>query len=172
METEETEETYSTDYLSLLERGYKLLSIKKSDQALFLNVDIPSPELERSGAKKTSFSNFMEIVEKINRDPVHVMSYFHSELAKECSLDSDNKLIIKGRFLIKHIENVIKKYCDNFVICKDCGSFNTTIVKEKEMRVQKLVCNACSGEKVCASMAHGFVSLARGQRRAARRDQQ
>lgn len=49
------------------------------------------------------FTNFQELCKLMNRSQEHVMQYLLSELGANGSLDAQNRLIVKGRFLPKVI---------------------------------------------------------------------
>lgn len=46
----------------------------------------------------------------VNRKPDHVLAFVLAELGTTGSIGGDNKLIIKGRFQSKQLENVLRKY--------------------------------------------------------------
>jgi translation initiation factor 2 subunit 2 len=59
----------------------------------------------------------------LNRQPEHVLAFVLAELGATGSIGGDDKLIIKGRFQSKQLENVLKKYIGTFFFSKkndDC----------------------------------------------------
>jgi translation initiation factor 2 beta subunit (eIF-2beta)/eIF-5 len=50
------------------------------------------------------------LIARMHRLPEHVFSFFMSELATEGSIDANMRLVIKGRYVPKQIESLLKKY--------------------------------------------------------------
>lgn len=71
---------------------------------------IKLPEVGRAGSKKTAFSNFLEICRLMKRQDKHVLQFLLAELGTTGTLDGSNCLIVKGRWLQKHFESVLRKY--------------------------------------------------------------
>jgi len=46
----------------------------------------------------------------MHRQPDHVIQYLFAELGTSGSIDGNQRLVIKGRFQQKQIENVLKRY--------------------------------------------------------------
>ena len=68
------------------------------------------PQVAREGTKKTTFSNLMDICRRMHRQPEHVLQFLYSELGTTGSIDGQQRLIMKGRYTQKQIENVLRKY--------------------------------------------------------------
>jgi translation initiation factor 2 subunit 2 len=68
------------------------------------------PQVAREGTKKTVFTNFMELCKAMNRNHEHVSAYLLAELGTSGSLDGQQRLVIKGRFLPKSFETVLRRY--------------------------------------------------------------
>lgn len=51
---------------------------------------------------------------RMRRTQKHVLAFMMSELGTTASLDANSQLIIKGRFQIKQIENVLRNYISAF----------------------------------------------------------
>jgi len=75
---------------------------------------IVPPQVAREGTKKTLFSNLMDICRRMHRQPEHVIQFLYSELGTQGSIDGQQRLIMKGRYTQKHIENVLRKYIGEF----------------------------------------------------------
>jgi hypothetical protein len=93
---------------------------------------MPAPQVMREGSKKTVFVNFTETVKAMNREKEHVQLFISVELGTECSLapvnDNNDKLVIKGKYLPKHIETLLRKYLTEFVESPSlAGSFDTRL---------------------------------------------
>lgn len=69
-----------------------------------------SLQVAREGTKKTAFTNFMDLCKAMNRQNEHVCAYLMAELGTSGSLDGQQRLIVKGRFLPKSFETVLRRY--------------------------------------------------------------
>jgi len=117
--------------------------------------NIPVPNLGRIGTKRTCITNFKEICNSIHRPPEHLMSYLQVELGSPASLDGNaQQMVAKGRFQQAHIEKVIKHYIREYVICKVCKSYDTTM--EKENRLNFVKCGSCNSRLSVAQIRQGF----------------
>ncbi len=67
-------------------------------------------QVAREGTKKTVFTNFMDLCKAMNRNHEHVAAYLLAELGTSGSLDGQQRLVIKGRFLPKAFETVLRRY--------------------------------------------------------------
>lgn len=106
------DETKAVSYDLLLSRFFSLLSQKNPDHASSgaRNYKIPPPQCLREGNKKTIFANIPEICKRMKRTEEHVTQYLFAELGTSGSVDGSRRLVIKGRFQQKQIENVLRKY--------------------------------------------------------------
>lgn len=50
----------------------------------------------------------------MKRKPDHVLAYFLAELGNEGSIDGNSRLMLKGRFVPKKIESVLRNYISAF----------------------------------------------------------
>lgn len=108
----EHDETKPIMYELLLSRFFNLLAQKNPDHASSgaKNYKIPPPQCMREGNKKTIFANIAEICKRMKRSDEHVTAYLFAELGTNGSVDGSRRLVIKGRFQQKQIENVLRKY--------------------------------------------------------------
>jgi len=109
------------------------------------------PQVLRVGTKKTSFANFTEICKTLHRQPNHLLEFLLAELSTSGSVDGDSQLIIKGRFQSKQIENVLRRYIKEYVICKTCRSPETIL--QKDTRLLFLQCESCGSRCSVTSSA-------------------
>lgn len=116
---------------------------------------IPPPICLRDG-KKTIFSNVQDISEKLQRAPDHLMQYLFAELGTSGSVDGQKRLVIKGKFQSKQMENVLRRYIMEYVTCKTCKSINTLLKKEQSNRLFFLVCKSCGSTRSVSSIKTGF----------------
>jgi len=113
--------------------------------------EVPKAEILYEG-KNTIIKNFMEIVKKIDRDPMHVYKYLMRELGTAGNIQGD-RLILKGRVSASLIQNRVDNYIKTYVICYECGSPDTEL--RKEGRIEILVCKACGAIRP----VHGKVAV-------------
>ncbi len=91
------------------------------------------PQVLREGTKKTVFVNFSELCKAMHRAPEHVIAYLLAELGTSGSLDGQARLIVKGRFLPKVFEGILRRYINDYVICNMCKSADTLLHKENRL---------------------------------------
>lgn len=169
-------------YEQLLSRFFTLLAQKNPDHASSgsRSYKIPPPQCLREGNKKTIFANIAEICKRMKRTDEHVTSYLFAELGTSGSVDGSRRLVIKGRFQQKQIENVLRRYiskrfrprnlrsCTNhmiveYVTCKTCRSPDTELNKG-ENRLYFITCNSCGSRRSVTAIKTGF-SAQVGKRR-------
>lgn len=145
-------------YTTLLDRFYTILKEKNPEMAggQHQKLKIPPPEVARDGNKKTVFVNVQVIAHVLQRNPEHLIQYLFAELGTSGSIDGEKRLIIKGRFQSKNIESVLRRYIQEYVICKTCKSMNTELKRESTNRLHFIVCKACGSTKSVASIKTGY----------------
>ncbi len=96
----------------LLGRFYTQLELRNPDHTMSgsRSYKIPPPQCLREGNKKTIFANIVDISKRMKRTEEHLSSYLFAELGTTGSVDGNRRLVIKGRFQQKQIENVLRKY--------------------------------------------------------------
>jgi translation initiation factor 2 subunit 2 len=105
------DESRPIQYDLLLNRFFYLLSQKNPDHALGgTKSKIPPPQCLREGNKKTIFANIAEICRRMKRSEEHMMAYLFAEMGTSGSVDGSQRLVIKGKFQQKQIENLLRKY--------------------------------------------------------------
>ncbi|CRK29171.1 hypothetical protein VdG1_05592 [Verticillium dahliae VDG1] len=151
------DENKPLSYTLLLDRFFHQLSQKNPDHALSgtKSYKIPPPQCVREGNKKTIFANIAEIAKRMKRTDEHVTQYLFSELGTSGSVDGSRRLVIKGRFQQKQIENVLRKYIIEYVTCKTCKSPNTELNKG-ENRLYFVNCNNCGSRRTVTAIKTGF----------------
>ncbi|KAG6906064.1 hypothetical protein DXG01_016066 [Tephrocybe rancida] len=121
-------------YPELLTRFYS--SLHAANPSLLSNSSqkrytIAPPSIHREGNKKSIFANVTDICKKMHRQPEHVIQFLFSEMGTTGSVDGAGRLVIKGRFQQKQVENVLRRYIDTlltkenrifFMACESCGS--------------------------------------------------
>ena len=71
----------------------------------------------------------MDVARRMHRQQDHVLTFMLAELGTTGTLDGNNKLVVKGRFQQKQIENVLRRYIREYVTCHTCRSPNTILTK-------------------------------------------
>jgi len=127
------------DYEELLDRaGSKMPSSTTSGERF----EIPKVKGHIEGSK-TIITNFLQLTSILHREPEHLLKYLLKELATPGNLDGQ-RLILGRKLSATLINDKIKRYSTEFVICKICGKPDTNFVKEG--RVLTLKCTACGAK--------------------------
>lgn len=110
------DETKPINYESLLSRFFLMLADSHPDLGGggMKSYKIPPPQCLREGNKKTIFANIAEICKRMKRTDEHVTQFLFAELGTSGSVDGSRRLVIKGRFQQKQIENVLRRYIGKF----------------------------------------------------------
>jgi len=122
------------------------------------------PVVYREGTQKTVWVNFPEICKIMSRSPEHVLAYALAEVGSTGSIDGSARLVIKGKFQPKHIENILRRYIAEYVKCHTCKSPETTL--KKENRLTFMVCDKCGSSRSVTAIKSGFQATTRASRRA------
>ncbi|GAA6040053.1 hypothetical protein JCM8097_004757 [Rhodosporidiobolus ruineniae] len=154
-------------YTELLGRFYSLLYQSHpslSGGAGKKKYTIPPPQLFREGSKRSNFANIGEICKRMRRTPEHVIQFLFAELGTTGSVDGSGRLVIKGRYQGKQIENVLRRYI--YVTCSTCKSPDTSLSKKE--RLFFMTCASCGSTRSVAAIKTGFKAVSRADRRAAK----
>jgi len=116
------------------------------------------PQVAREGTKKTVFTNFMDLCKAMNRQQEHVSMYLLAELGTSGSLDGQQRLVVKGRFLPKSFETVLRRYVGEYVLCGSCKSMDTLLDKDSTQRLMHLRCQQCGASRTVSAIKSGFVA--------------
>jgi len=117
------------------------------------------PQVAREGTKKTVFTNFSELCRAMNRPGEHVQAFLLAELGTSGNLDGDQaRLIVKGRFLPKAFEGVLRRYANEYVLCGACKASDTLLDRDGATRVTSLRCQQCGASRTVAPIKAGFVA--------------
>ncbi|KAM0698165.1 hypothetical protein Q7P36_001629 [Cladosporium allicinum] len=151
------DETKPINYESLLSRFFLMLSDSHPDLggSGMKSYKIPPPQCLREGNKKTIFANIAEICKRMKRTDEHVTQFLFAELGTSGSVDGSRRLVIKGRFQQKQIENVLRRYIVEYVTCKTCRSPDTELNKG-ENRLYFVTCNSCGSRRSVTAIKTGF----------------
>ncbi|KAK9234489.1 domain found in IF2B/IF5-domain-containing protein [Lipomyces kononenkoae] len=143
-------------YEELLHRFFKILRTNNPELAgeRGQRYKLPPPSVMREGNKKTIFANLKDIADRMHRPYEHVMQFLFAELGTSGSVDGNSRLVIKGRFQQKQLENVLRRYIMEYVTCKTCKSSSTHLAKEN--RLYFLVCESCGSRRSVSGIKTGF----------------
>lgn len=124
------------DYGYLLDRARSSVPEKLFDKDRF---NIPRVSTFTEG-NKTFILNFKEICDVLNREPSQLMKFLLRELATS-GLVQGNRAIFQGRFPDDGLDDLVRRYTKEYVLCPLCGQPDTVL--KKEGRVTILTCEAC-----------------------------
>lgn len=130
--------------------------------------NIKPPQMTMLTSKKTMWVNFQEICSMMQRSPEHVMAFFFAELGTDGNMDGNQRLIIRGKYVPKYIESLLRKYVVEYVTCEMCRSPNTCLKKDSGTRLHFLECSDCGSNRSVAQIRSGYHATSRADRRAAR----
>ncbi|KXZ51263.1 hypothetical protein GPECTOR_13g750 [Gonium pectorale] len=147
------------DYEELLERVFGILREKNPElTGERRRTVLKPPQVAREGTKKTVFTNFMDLCKAMNRQHEHVSQYMLAELGTSGNLDGQQRLIVKGRFLPKSFETVLRRYVNEYVLCPGCKSVDTLLDKDSATRLMHLRCQQCGASRTVQAIKAGFVA--------------
>ncbi|XP_072289187.1 eukaryotic translation initiation factor 2 subunit 2-like [Eucyclogobius newberryi] len=147
-------------YDELLNRAFTIMREKNPDMVAGekKKLVMKPPRVGQVGKKKTCFINFTDICKYLHREPKHLLAAFLlAELGTSGSIDGSSQLVIKGRFQQKQIENVLRRYIQEYVTCHTCRSPETIL--QKEIRLYFLQCEMCHSRCSVASIKTGFQAV-------------
>lgn len=149
--------TQAIPYSLLVSRFFSLVQSHHPDllSSGTKSYKIPPPQCLREGNRRTIFANIADICKRMKRSDDHVMQFLFAELGTSGSVDGSRRLVIKGRFQQKQIENVLRRYIVEYVTCKTCRSPDTELNKG-ENRLYFVTCNSCGSRRSVAAIKTGF----------------
>ena len=130
----------SMDYGKMLEEVRKNLP-----EAVFLKERFEIPKVfGHMQGNRTIISNFLQIASNLRRDVDHLLKYVLKELATPGEIKKSGALILGTKVPASRINEKIRQYANEFVLCFECGKPDTTIIKEGELTYMK--CIACDAK--------------------------
>eukprot|EP00619_Florenciella_sp_RCC1007_P006019 CAMPEP_0205925912 /NCGR_PEP_ID=MMETSP1325-20131115/19264_1 /ASSEMBLY_ACC=CAM_ASM_000708 /TAXON_ID=236786 /ORGANISM="Florenciella sp., Strain RCC1007" /LENGTH=215 /DNA_ID=CAMNT_0053294529 /DNA_START=58 /DNA_END=705 /DNA_ORIENTATION=+ len=156
-------------YDELLQRVVDIIHDKNPDLIEKRRQTLKPPQLMRIGTKKTLWANFQDICKSMRRNPEHVFQFFMAELGTEGSIDGTQRLVIRGKYVPKYIESLLRKYIVEYVTCQMCRSPNTTLTRDSVSRLYFIHCQDCGSSRSVAPIRAGFHAQTRADRRAMRK---
>ncbi|WII09915.1 translation initiation factor IF-2 subunit beta [Methanomassiliicoccales archaeon LGM-DZ1] len=128
------------DYMAMLDRAKSQIPDVIEQHERF---ELPELDIIQEG-KITIFRNFIDITDKIRREPQHLLQYLLKELGTPGDLEG-RRVVFKAKIAPQRIDEKIRDYTETYVICSECGRPDTHI--EKEDRMSILVCEACGARR-------------------------
>mmetsp|Transcript_7207 Transcript_7207/g.10810 ORF Transcript_7207/g.10810 Transcript_7207/m.10810 type:complete len:232 (-) Transcript_7207:284-979(-) len=156
-------------YEELLDRVTQILQENNPELSEKRRQTIKPPQLMRVGTRKTVWTNFQEICRMMKRNPEHVFQFVVAELGTEGSIDGKQQLVLRGRYVPKYIESLLRKYIVEYVTCQMCRAPNTTLTRDSVSRLYFVHCQDCGSSRCVTAIRAGFHAQTRADRRALRK---
>jgi translation initiation factor 2 subunit 2 len=157
-------------YEEMLSRIYKQIHANNPELMDRTKAKIKPPQVARLGTTRTCWSNFKDCCKSVQRTSDHVQSFFMAELGATGSIDGSEQFILKGRFMTRAIEDILKKYIDQYVRCNICTSLNTELVRDPISRLHFLKCKLCQSQRSVLHIKTGFLATTKADRKNERAD--
>lgn len=125
------------EYEQLLKRARERLPQSVVERERF---EIPKVKGHLEG-NKTIVSNFTQIAGTLRRPVEHLLKFILKELATPGDVTRAGLLVLGAKVPATRINEKIREYAYEFVLCPQDGKPDTDIVKEGEFAFLK--CNAC-----------------------------
>ena len=94
---------------------------------------------------------------QLRRNNDHVLAFLLAELGTTGSIDGQDRLIVKGRFLPKAFEGILRRYVNEYVLCASCKSPDTELSRND--RLYRMSCNQCGAHRTVSSIKTGFQAV-------------
>jgi translation initiation factor 2 subunit 2 len=144
-------------YMELLDRVYSALRKNNPNyDAPQPRLQVPFPQLALYGSKRIMWMNFAKTCDILHRTVDHVQSFVLAELSTIGSIDVNGRLILRGRLTKTHIETILKKYIDEYVMCRVCKQNDTILAKDPVSRFLFLECQLCQSKRTVLPIRAGF----------------
>jgi len=98
---------------------------------------------------KTVISNFFMVADVLGRNPEHLLKYTLKELATPGNL-TRSALILGAKVPASRINEKIRKYASEYVLCPECGKPETKISMEGDLSYMR--CQACGAKHQVKSL--------------------
>jgi translation initiation factor 2 subunit 2 len=128
------------DYFALLDRAKSVLPETIENHERFV---LPELDVLQEG-KTTVFRNFIDVTDKLRRDPQHLLQFLLKELGTPGNIEG-RRVVFKAKINPATINDKIQMYTETYVICTECGLPDTKIIKEDRTLI--LECEACGARR-------------------------
>lgn len=156
-ENNDSENSSDYSYDDLLTRVFDIMKSFEQDDKSKQKLILAPLRIVHSGKRRTSFINFGETCKSLRRTPKHLMAFLLADLNTSGTIDSTGRLVLKGGFLSKQIENLVNRYMEEYVLCHACRSLDTRLVREA--RLYFVVCDSCTSKSSVANLKCGFQAV-------------
>jgi len=133
-----------------MDMDYKkmLQDVRKSlPEVVFLKERFEIPKaLGHVQGNRTIISNFVQIASNLRRDVNHLLKYVLKELATPGEIKKSGALILGTKVPASRINEKIRQYANEFVLCFECGKPDTKIEKDDDLTYLK--CTACGAKNI------------------------
>lgn len=128
------------DYMALLNRAKIACPETIENHERF---ELPELDVLQEG-KITVLRNFIDVTDKVRRDPQHLLQFLLKELGTPGNIEG-RRAVFKAKISPQQINDKIRTYTETYVICSECGLPDTKIVRED--RTLMLECEACGARR-------------------------
>jgi len=94
---------------------------------------------------KTVISNFIQIASTLRRPVEHLLKFILKELATPGEIKRSGLLVLGAKVPASRINEKIRQYAYEFVLCPECSKPDTEMIREGEFMFLK--CTACGNKK-------------------------
>ena len=123
---------------------------KDLPESVFLSERFEIPKvMGHVQGNRTVVSNINQIAGILHRDVNHLLKFVLKELAAPGEIKKSGALIIGTKIPASRINEKIRKYATEFVLCRECSKPDTKL--EKEGNISYLKCTACGARSVVKS---------------------
>lgn len=130
------------DYMDMLKDVRKDLP-----EAVFIKERFEIPRvLGHIQGNRTIITNFLQIASTLRRDINHLLKYVLKELATPGEIKKSGALILGTKVSASRINEKVRQYANEFVLCLECGKPDTKIEKEGSLLYMK--CTACGAKNI------------------------
>lgn len=95
---------------------------------------------------RTVITNFLQIASSLRREVDHMLKYVLKELATPGEIKKSGALILGTKVPASRINEKIRQYANEFVLCSECGKPDTALVREEGITYMR--CTACGARNV------------------------
>ena len=126
------------NYEDMLKKAVQNLPSKSESR-----FEIPAAVVQ-IGKKQTIIKNFIDISKTLRREPSDIAKYLFKELAVPGAV-SGGELFLQAKVPTMLVNQRIREYVKDFVICKECGKPDTALQKIDNYTFIK--CEACGAKR-------------------------
>jgi len=110
---------------------------------------LPNPIIKKDTTSIT-WTNVKEFLKITNTDPDHFFDFIKININQPMNWKSDSKsdgiIIHNKKILALSINNIMKKYINEYIICNICKRSTTMMIKDSEIKKWKIKCSSCNSE--------------------------